>query len=234
MALIGFSTGALCRDDLQAAVAVARDSNTRAIELSALRLRELRPLLDFVQLADLSSFTYVSVHAPTDYSRDQEREVAKLLAGVALERQWSVVVHPDCISDTEAWKPLDRWLTPENMDKRKPVGRTVEELAPFFEAFPSAAFCFDIGHAHQVDTSMTEAYRLLREFGARVCQLHVSEVSSSSKHARITERVLQSFLEVAHRLPPDVPVILETPVTPEEALLEMEKAARLLTTPALT
>lgn len=99
MALIGFSTGALYRDDLEAGVAAARDLNAHAIELSALRLRELRPLLDFVESADLSAFTYVSVHAPTDYSRDQEREVAKLLAGVALERQWFVVVHPDCISD---------------------------------------------------------------------------------------------------------------------------------------
>ncbi len=198
MALIGFSTGALYRDDLEAGVAAARDLNAHAIELSALRLRELRPLLDFVESADLSAFPYVSVHAPTDYSRDQEREVATLLAGVALERQWFVVVHPDCISDHEAWKPLDKWLTLENMDKRKPVGRTVEELGPFFEAFPLAAFCFDIGHAHQVDTSMTEAYRLLREFGARICQLHVSEVSSSSKHGRMTARVLPSHLRRHH------------------------------------
>ena len=74
---------------------------------------------------------------------------------------------------------------------------------------------------------MTEAYRILRHFGDRICQLHVSEVTSSSKHDRISNPVLEAFREVAEHLPRHVPVILETPVTLEEAERELRQVAKL-------
>jgi endonuclease IV len=113
------------------------------------------------------------------------------------------------------------------MDKRKAIGRTVEELSDLYQRFPAAGLCFDIAHAHQVDTSMTEAYRILRAFKARIRQLHISEVTSSSKHDRISESALRSFQTVADQLPKDVPVILESPVSPFEAVSELRQASRL-------
>ena len=74
---------------------------------------------------------------------------------------------------------------------------------------------------------MTEAYRILREFGPRICQLHVSEVTSKSKHDRISEAVLSAFLDVSVLLPKTVPVILETPVNVAEAGRELRMVARL-------
>src|SRR4051794_1997340 len=71
-------------------------------------------------------------------------------------RGYPVVVHPDVIFDRPRWRVLGEALFIENMDKRKPVGRTVEELQEFFRDLPAARFCFDIGHARQVDPSMTE------------------------------------------------------------------------------
>ena len=47
---------------------------------------------------------------------------------------------------------------------------------------------------------MTEAYRILRVFGERISQIHVSEVTSSSKHDRISGTALESFREVASLL----------------------------------
>ena len=55
------------------------------------------------------------------------------------------------------WRQLGDRVLVENMDKRKPVGRTVEELDLIFEQLPAAGMCFDIAHARQVDSSMTEA-----------------------------------------------------------------------------
>jgi len=170
MLLIGFSTGALSKDRLTEAVAAARAMRLECVELSALHLRELQPLVDFVNGNGVNDFKYVSIHAPTDYTREQEPQVAATLLKLATEHSWSVVVHPDCLWNPDVWTPFGKWLCIENMDKRKRVGRTAEELCELFDRFPAAGLCFDIAHAHQVDTSMTEAYRILRKFGRRIYQ----------------------------------------------------------------
>ncbi len=227
MPAIGFSTGALFQEALAEGVAAALQMRLEAIELSALRLRELSGLREFVQTNDLTAFTYISLHAPTDYPREQEEVVASILLALVRQFKWHVVVHPDCLWNKSLWLPFGEWLCIENMDKRKTVGRTVEELRRLFIELPEARLCFDIAHAHQIDTSMTEAFRILREFGERVCELHVSEVTSSSKHSRISETALRAFQEVADQLPRDVPVILETPVAQADAAREIHMAARI-------
>src|SRR5580693_2147376 len=74
----------------------------------------------------------------------------------------------------------------ENMDKRKPGGRSVGELARIFAELPDATFCFDIGHARQFNPTMTEAWLILKEFGSKLRQVHVSEVNTRSKHDRLS------------------------------------------------
>lgn len=228
MTTIGFSTGALFRDELARGVDACRQLELGSVELSALRHGELEGLLAFVSTHDLSDFHHVSVHAPTDFTPDMEEAVAAALLPLATERRWFVVVHPDCITRDELWRRLGDRLCLENMDKRKPVGRTAEELRWLFDRFADARLCFDIGHAHQVDPSMTEAYCILRTFGERICQLHVSEVTSSSKHDRLSEGVLKAFREVADLLPGNVPALLETPVDLDEAPSEISKVEALL------
>ena len=50
----------------------------------------------------------------------------------------AIVVHPDAMDDPRAYRPLGSCLVLENMDARKPTGRTVAELAPYFAALPEA------------------------------------------------------------------------------------------------
>ena len=166
---IGFSTGALFRSDVKRGAELSCRLRLAAIELSALRVRELPEMVRFAGEADLSAFQYVSVHAPTDFTDDQEEEVARCLLGIAERHHWFVVVHPDTIRQPHLWARLGRHLCIENMDKRKPIGRTMEELSDVLERFPLASLCFDIAHAHQVDPTMTEAYRILRRFRSRIC-----------------------------------------------------------------
>jgi hypothetical protein len=235
MPTIGFSTGALFKDALARGIDFSRELNLKAIELSALRFRELDPLVDFVKGHDLTAFQYVSLHAPSDFTAQQEAGVATALLAIAVQHRWYVVLHPDCIYDESLWRPFGQWLCIENMDKRKPAGRTVEELEHVFAQFPAASLCFDIAHARQVDTSMTEAYRILRTFRNRICQLHMSEVASSSRHDRISNAAVESFREVLNYLPTNVPVILESPVTPETARAEIHQASRVFqSAPAAT
>ena len=140
-------------------------------------------------------------------------------------RHWALLF-PDCLWNLDVWHLSVNGSAPKIWTRGR-RRRTVEELGRLYECFPAAGLCFDIAHAHQVDTSMTEAYRILRKFSGRIRQLHVSEVTSSSKHDRISESALLSFREVADQLPRNVPVILESPVAAFEAVSELRQAARI-------
>jgi hypothetical protein len=220
----GFSTGALAPGDFPLALKMLEGIDVGAIELSSLRVRELPALVAFVRHADLSRFAYVSIHAPTDYDAAQEAGVIEQLAGIA-GKNWPIVVHPDVMREDSLWERLGSRLCIENMDKRKPVGRTAEELAGIFDRFPDARMCFDIGHARQVDTSMTEAYRIVRDFSRRIEQVHISVVTTSSKHDLISPNAAHAFRRVASLIPGTVPAILETPAKREQIRTQLHLAA---------
>jgi hypothetical protein len=140
-----------------------------------------------------------------------------------LPPKWPIILHPDTIHDQERWRQFGSQLAIENMDQRKLGGRTVEELAVVFERLPEAAFCFDIGHARQCDTSMTEAYRMLKAFQQRLIQVHVSEVNSSSQHDPVSYAAQISFREVSGLIPTNIPLIVESRVNSTEIGREIRR-----------
>ncbi len=157
MRALGFSTGALALSNFRQALRILRDQPVSVVELSAIREHELVPLLRSLNDLDLSPFSYVSIHAPSSFSPEAEAWIFQELYEIR-HRGWPIVVHPDTLYDRSLWRLLGSLLCIENMDKRKGVGRTARELSYLFTEYPEASFCFDIGHARQVDTSMTEAY----------------------------------------------------------------------------
>jgi endonuclease IV len=187
-------------------------------------------MLRAIPRLDLSVFTYISIHAPSYFEPDWEAELWNNLRRV--EHDWPIVIHPDAINDFGLWRELGERVCIENMDKRKPIGRTADELAKVFRELPQATFCFDIGHARQVDLTMTEAYLILREFGSRLRQVHVSEVNSSSKHDVLSYASITAFQEVARLIPEEAPLILETPVSQNAIEAEIEKVRKALPTKA--
>lgn len=208
---VGFSTGALAYADFREALRMLDQKEVQTVELSALRQDELVPLLQAIPSLDLTGFNYVSIHAPSQYDANWEAALCEQIAGEAA-CGWPIVLHPDAISDFGLWRKFGASICIENMDKRKPVGRSAGELAGIFAQLPDATFCFDIGHARQFDPTMTEAWLILREFGSRLRQVHVSEVNTRSKHDRLSYASILAFQEVAHLIPESVPLILETPV----------------------
>jgi hypothetical protein len=133
---IGFSTGALALADFRTALKILAMLPLDAVELSALREHELFPLLDSFDDLDLRQFRYVSIHAPSQMSREFEAAAADRLAGFAAGGL-PIIVHPDAISDWDLWIPMGRMLCIENMDKRKPIGRTADELERIFKRVPT-------------------------------------------------------------------------------------------------
>ncbi len=224
---IGFSTGALALSDFRLALEELRGQRANAVELSALRYRELRPLLEAIGTLGLDAYQYKSIHAPSRFDADQEAEIIDLLTRF-VPSDWPIVIHPDTIHHFAAWRVFGRQLAVENMDRRKPSGRTNEELRVIFEELPDARLCFDIGHARQCDTTMTEAYRILRAYADRLCQVHLSEVNTASRHDTLSFAAIHAFAEVANLIPDWVPIILEARVTRDQIKAEIDKAQQAL------
>src|SRR5690242_2368127 len=80
--LIGFSTGAIAKGDFRRALQILSATNIRVVELSALRLHELKPLCDALPTLDLNKYEFVSVHAPSCFSAAEEPAVVSLLKDV--------------------------------------------------------------------------------------------------------------------------------------------------------
>lgn len=227
MTVIGFSTGAIAYDDFSSALRLLDPTRANAVELSALRAVELDALLSAVPslLKRLQKrYEYISFHAPTDF--ENEEALVERLKAVA-DLKMNIIVHPDTIHDISLWKGLGSRLCLENMDSRKPVGRTAEELRSFYEQLPEARLCFDIAHARQVDSSMTEGLRIVEEFRDRLVQVHLSEVNSKGKHFSMSfaaKRAYEPFAEIMST----VPVILESVVANDGIAGEIAETERLL------
>jgi hypothetical protein len=227
---LGFSTGALALSDFRKALHMLRDQPVSVVELSAIREHELIPLLRSLDDLDLSQFSYVSIHAPSYFSPEAEAGIFRELYEIR-HRGWPIVVHPDALYDFSLWRTLGDLLCIENMDKRKPAGRTVRELELLFEEFPEASFCFDIGHARQVDTSMIQAYSMLKRFSSRLRQVHISEVNTQNKHDRLSFVSILGFQEVTHLIPSSTPVIIESIVPEDQIGAEICRVQSALRTP---
>ena len=227
MAVIGFSTGAVAFGDFTTALKLLAPTRVTAVELSALRAIELPVLLEALplRLDELRRrFEYVSFHAPTDF--ENERALVLQLKTVA-DLGMNIIVHPDTIHEMVIWQELGERLCLENMDSRKPVGRTADELGRIYDQLPEAKLCFDIAHARQFDSSMAEALRILDDFRERLVQVHLSEVNSRGKHFAMSfaaKRAYEPFAEIISK----VPVILESVVANDELVHEIAEAEELL------
>ena len=202
----------------------SKERGLRTIEVSALRIHEFESALSFLDEVELLDFDYVSFHLPSMLSVDEQGWVAKMI-----RRPWQkdlyFVAHPDAVSSFGVWRPFGERLVIENMDARKPGGRTLSELDELFSNLPEAGLCLDVAHARRVDPTMNLVTRIARRFGARIRQYHLSDVDSSGRHRRLSWPAIRAFRSVAHVLP-QAPVILESPLVDDDSLEAEVNAAK--------
>jgi hypothetical protein len=235
MRRIGFSTGAVARGDFRRALDLLRGQAIDVVELSALRISELEPLVSAIPYLDLGYFSFISVHAPSWFTIESEQWVVDQLNSIS-GYGFPIVVHPDVIFTPGRWQHLGDRLLVENMDRRKPIGRNVHELRQIFDWLPQARFCFDIGHARQVDPSMTESSLLLGAFGDRLAEVHISEVNTASRHDPISPNAVIAFQSVAKHIPEEVPIVLETLIDEGQSEIprELQRAREALSVMSFT
>lgn len=208
---LGASTGYMqdLRGEWDQLVAEAWAVSPFAIELSALSESELPSLGSYLGNARSLPFRYVSIHGPSKQRRMDERKLVDELVDLARLAD-GVVMHPDTFEQADLYRPLGQKLLIENMDARKPTGRTCEELATTFAALPEAGFCFDIAHAWSIDPTMAVAGELLDRFGSRLRHIHLSSLSNDLHHIPLTAEHEELFRPVLARCV-DVPWIFEAP-----------------------
>jgi hypothetical protein len=220
---IGFSTGALERGDYRSAVTWLWKHHFDSVELSALRLPELRPLLRDLNNLPVSHFTYVSFHAPSSFEAVDEWHVVKELEQV-YKRGWNIIVHPDMIRKPALWRRFGKQLLLENMDRRKPVGRTADELEFLFSALPDARLCLDVAHARQLDTTLTVLTDIVRRFAKRIAEVHISELDSGCKHQPMSWCAVSDYQTLSwNSLSAGVPVIIESMLNGQRATLRNDE-----------
>lgn len=229
---IGFSTGSLAPGDIPRALAMLDAVSTSALELSSLRTAEFPDLLASLDESSLErggqgKWSYISVHAPSRFLGFSEREVLHQLAPV-FDRRWPVILHPDAIRDWSLWEKWGSQVCIENMDSRKEFGKNLDDLIYVFDNLPKASFCFDIGHARQIDPTMELARTMLIRFGQRLRQIHLSDVNAHGSHEVLTPEVVDMYQNVAAHVPAETPIILETPAVGIEAMQEQVRLASVL------
>lgn len=225
MRFLGYSTGAIALGDFSRALTLLSRYDFQAIELSALRIAEVEPLLCAVRKLDLKRYKYISFHAPSAFREDEEEHLVGLLS--KLPDAWPIVLHPDAICKATRWASLAPRLAIENMDRRKNTGRSISELEQVFALLPQAKMCFDLGHARQVDPSMIGAYQLLKAYDKRIVQLHVSEVDTLNRHDVISRAAEMAFSQIRQFLPESAAVILEARVLEQNIGPEAKKVRAL-------
>jgi hypothetical protein len=227
---IGFSTGALAKGDFTRGLDAQRGvAGIDAVELSALRDHELPALVEAIGTLDLDNFEYVSFHAPSKLAvMDEGAAFDQLLR---IPEEWPIVVHPELLRTPSLWRQLGERLCIENMDDRKTTGRTVPELRILFDTFPEATFCLDLGHARQIDPTMVSAILMLRQFGDRLRQLHVSDVGPRGEHLPLGATARSSFARMVRHIPHDCPLIIESMIVANAIERELDAVSAIFDTP---
>ncbi|MGD0462954.1 MAG: TIM barrel protein [Tepidisphaeraceae bacterium] len=220
MRKIGFSTGAVAMGDFRHALEVLAKLHVNAVELSALRFGELDPLLNALDDLPLTQYSYIAFHVPAKFTAESEPDLVRKLHPIK-ERGWPLIMHPDAMFDRRAWKSLSSALCFENMDKRKPLGRTAEELARIFGEFEDSSLCFDLGHASQIDRTMAEACLIIQQQKTRIRQIHISEVNTKSEHVAISAASELAFAKIVGDIGYDMPIIIESVVKEHQLLQEL-------------
>jgi hypothetical protein len=176
--LLGFSTGCLYKTkSVDETLKLYRDLDIKGTELHFAEWSEAGGE-DLVRLAEeLHGFDYVSFHAPKfPYQKDDaSRAVIKVIQRVNEIRPLDrVIVHPDPVKDFAVWAEAGLPVGIENMDHRKPSGRTVEDIKKILDEYPSFGLVLDVNHIYTNDPTMRLADEFFRVLGHRLVQYHVS------------------------------------------------------------
>ena len=159
----------------------------------------------------LSGLPYTTIHAPFNlFSSHASEETILNQLNIISElyektHAKSVVFHPASCEKLAPLKDRDFHVTVENLPPGRHTG--IPELHRIFNEYPEFSFCLDISHAYL--WSKYETARLIRKFGSRLSQIHLSGTYRRKSHQSlqsVSRDFLQTIEDIKHL---DVPLVVE-------------------------
>ncbi len=177
-------------------------------------LKNFEPTQESIDI--LNNFNYVSIHAPTNITYDDNEQTNEILKKLEILCNKlpikGIVVHPNDVADFSILNSLPILL--ENMDAEKNTGTTLTH----FEEYKKYNFNFvlDLQHVYEHDPTMQLAKDFIQLMGDRLQHLQVSGCTKDSNHHPVfsadNKEAITKILEL--KLP--VPIILEGLFTNKE------------------
>jgi hypothetical protein len=228
---LGFSTGTLYKDlETKEAISAIKISGCRVIELGFVKAdRFFTNQLERIKKFDLEEFEYVSFHAPKfNYENSEETKnifwkISKFHKTV---RQLDLVVfHPDTVKDFSIFDKVDFLVGFENMDNRKEFCRTVDDIKLILSKNSKFKLVLDVNHAWTNDPTMKLTEDFYKRLGDKITQIHLSGFRELHDPLFETKQ-----LEIIHSIKKlDVPIIVESILTPETIIMERDYILKNLT-----
>lgn len=178
---LGYSTGVFFAYNipLLQKVELIYKTQSDAIELGFTKKERLKGSFDTKLYHLVKKFKYRSIHAPVidiRYpSKDSKWIIEKVLTLAENINANTVLFHPDLIDDF-VWlnKQFGNLLAFENMDRRKPYGKSVKDMKEVFNKSPKAKWVFDVNHLYTINKTMSKTTVYYESLKDRLCHYHLS------------------------------------------------------------
>jgi len=220
---MGFSTGSLYRamdTYSQEAIKKIGGLSTDAIEVMCAHAEDIDRLPAMIPW--LTDFKTKSVHLPVNLRYQNTSQVRQLLGrtsafyhaiGASL-----AVLHPDLVDDWSVFDDSPMNIAIENMDCRKNSFQFTDDLSEAFTKHPRLLFVLDLNHCFSNDPSMALADELMRLFGDRLAEVHISGFDGKY-HSPLFRANQPQILD--HLPETDCPIIIESPCDFDELAQEI-------------
>ncbi|MBI2669968.1 MAG: hypothetical protein HYX20_02410 [Candidatus Yanofskybacteria bacterium] len=227
---LGFSTGCLYKSiaDEKDRLSFLRDSGQSVVELGLVKLNVFEREITRIGWNDLSGFDYVSLHAPVaEYGYNVQTDLIFIkIARVHRIRPFDLVVfHPDTVEDFSVFETCPSFpVAFENMDKRKKTFKSVEDIAELAGQFEDFKMVLDVNHAYTNDPSITLTAEFYEKLGDKIAQVHLSGYTGYHEPLFQTQQaeIIKSIRD------PNVPIIVEGVLKPEELIVERDYILKIL------
>lgn len=216
--LLGFTTGKLDKMSFPEKVRAFQEIGCNTIEFSMLDTKRFEVLKENLPKLNLTNFSVRSIHSPCFTIENgvknhlvykNDKATRDIFAGIEYLKNNHkidlVVIHPDLVEDWSAFEEFDIPWAVENMDHRKSVGTTVEDLKKVFEKI-DAKMVLDVNHCRTNDPTLKLAADMYAAFGGRIAEIHLSGFKEYHEPLYQTGQteIIDSILDK------NVPIILES------------------------
>jgi len=159
----------------------------------------------------LRGLAYVSIHAPFDFIKKAGNEagIIRQLEAIAKIYQQvkakNVIFHPYDLPEKRILDKFNFKVSTENLRQRRKI--TAADFKKIFKQYPKIGLCLDVAHAYS--WSKDETSNLIKAFGHKITQFHLSGSYRNKDHQSI-RKVSPDFLSSIELLfKSKAPIVIE-------------------------